>query len=229
MWVWFGFPFLVWGPPCFLLRVGRFPVFLLRLCAVSGGLLCLLFLLSRPCLRLALFLGVGLVLLFALVGVRLLAPSLSGSPLLLRLCLAVWGPRLRLRCLPWWLRCGWLVRLGCRFALVFARAGRVRGGSVPWLLLRLLRVRRLMLCLTRSCLLAGRGVFFRVSVPVSVSLRLCVMPLNSSCLALAAFGWRGSFFFLWLSSWALGSPPLPSVLVGCRCWLPSTEGVCYVY
>jgi hypothetical protein len=98
--------------------------------------------------------------------------------------------------------------------LVFALAGRVRGGSVPWLLLRLLRVRRLMLCLLRSCLLVRRGVFFRVSVSVSVSLRLCKMPLNSSlpcprCLRVAGVFSLAVLVGAWFSSLAKRPRGLP--------------------
>ena len=154
MCVWFGFPRLLSGPPCFSVRVGRFPVFLLRLCAVSGGLLCLSFLFVF-CFLFGFF-------FLVLVGVVVVVPC-------------------------------------------------VLFGSV----VRFLSLVVLVLLVISPCLLRGS----------------CCGPASgvslSSCLALAAFGWRGSF--LWLSSWALGSPPLPSVLVGCRCWLPSTEGVCYVY
>ena len=93
MWRVLGTPLFFRGPP---LRVGRFPVFLLRLCAVSGGLLCLL----------SLFLLL-VVSLFAVVrlrfGLGLCLRVLVAAAFLFRLRSAGW-PLLRLVLL----RFGWL-------------------------------------------------------------------------------------------------------------------------
>ena len=140
-----GSPSLVLGPPCFFSRVGRFPVFLLRLCAVSGGLLCLSFLFVF-CFLFGFF-------FLVLVGVVIVVPC-------------------------------------------------VLFGSV----VRFLSLVVLVLLVISPCLLRGS----------------CCGPASgvslSSCLALAAFGWWGSFFLAVLV--ASRFSPLPSRLVGCRCWLP---------
>jgi len=67
-----------------LLRVGRFPVFLLRLCAVFGGLLCFLVLfLACSCPSGFFLLSVGVVVLSVLSGA--VGSCLFGVALLLRL------------------------------------------------------------------------------------------------------------------------------------------------
>ena len=177
------------GSPCFSVRVGRFPVFLLRLCAVSGGLLCFLFLLLPVLLLLGVLFGSALALAFLS---RLFARSRG-----VRLSWSLrWGR-------GWWLalpflRVARLARclLGLSVAARFPSLGAGLAGS------GCLALCRVMLCRPSSTAFACRGpamclcplVSSGVGIPPSGAVALASLN-SSSRLALAAFGWRGSFFF----------------------------------
>lgn len=108
-----------------------------------GVLLCLL-LLSLLVLSLLFLLssGLGLALLLASAGVRLLVPSLSGSWGLRRRCRVAWVVLRLKRCLRWSplsVRPVRRVRLSPSASVL---AGLLRGGSAPWLLRPRVRWRR---------------------------------------------------------------------------------------
>ena len=126
-------PFLPLSARAFGVSLGGF--FLSLSCGVFSWLLLLflavLFLLSLVSS------GLGLSLCLASAGVRPLALSLSGSPALRLRCRVAWVVRLRQLCRRWLPLSVLPVPLVRLSPSAFVRAGLLRGGSAPWLLLLL--------------------------------------------------------------------------------------------